>query len=92
MLDEVAANLVATSAPAQRAALMVVVLITGGGFGWLMYRARIQRDAVAAIRRAGGLTYYDWEMREINAPDFNLLVANRKGLPKWQVAHRNDWF
>ncbi len=33
---------------------------------------------------AGGLTYYDWEMREINAPDFNLLVANRNGLPKWR--------
>ncbi len=65
-------------------ALMVIVLITGGGIGWLMYRARVQRDAVAAIQRAGGLTYYDWDMRDINTPDFNLLVANRSRQPKWR--------
>ena len=32
-------------------ALMVLVLITGGGLGWLVYSARIQRDAIAAIQR-----------------------------------------
>ena len=30
------------------------------------------------------MTYYDWEMREINTPDLNLLVANRNSLPKWR--------
>ena len=39
--------------------LMVVVLVIGGGLGWVMQRARVQREAVAAIRRAGGSVLYD---------------------------------
>jgi internalin A len=84
MLDEAPPTLWRRRLRLSVRALMVVVLITGGGLGWLMYRARVQRDAVAAIRRAGGLTYYDWEMRESNTPDFNLLVVNRNGMPKWR--------
>jgi hypothetical protein len=34
--------------------LMVVVLVTGGGLGWVIHRAQVQRDAVAAIKHAGG--------------------------------------
>ena len=43
-------------------ALMVAVLVIGGGMGWAVYRARVQRDAVAAIERAGGRVVYapDW--------------------------------
>lgn len=38
--------------------LLVLVLIVGGWLGWAVRRARIQREAVAAIRRAGGgITY-----------------------------------
>jgi hypothetical protein len=33
--------------------MMVLVLVIGGGLGWIAYRARVQREAVAAIRRAG---------------------------------------
>ncbi len=42
-------------------ALMVLVLIIGGGLGWVLYRARLQRDAVAAIRRVGGEAAYSWQ-------------------------------
>jgi hypothetical protein len=41
--------------------LMTLVLILGAGLGWLVGSARIQREAVAAIRRAGGTVRYDWE-------------------------------
>src|SRR5262249_27354613 len=44
-------------------ALMVLVLITGGGLGWVIHRARVQRDAVATIRRAGGDVAYSWQSR-----------------------------
>jgi hypothetical protein len=99
MLDEAPPTLWRRRLRLSVRALMVVVLITGGGLGWLMYRARVQRDAVAAIRRAGGLTYYDWDMSEINTPDLNLLVPNRNVLPKTrkslpkisQVAYGSDW-
>jgi len=41
-------------------ALMLVVLLLGGGLGWLAYRARVQRQAVAAIEAAGGKVIYRW--------------------------------
>ena len=39
--------------------LMILVLLLGGGLGWVEHRARIQREAVAAIKRAGGSVGYD---------------------------------
>jgi hypothetical protein len=41
--------------------LIVLVLVVGTGLGWLIRSARIQRDAVAAITRAGGSVQYNWE-------------------------------
>jgi hypothetical protein len=38
-----------------------LVLILGGGLGWFIHRARVQREAVAAIRRVGGEVAYSWE-------------------------------
>jgi internalin A len=41
--------------------LIVLVLVIGAGLGWLVRSARIQREAVAAITRAGGVKYkYGW--------------------------------
>ena len=40
-------------------ALMVLVLILGGGLGWIAHRARVQREAVAAIEKAGGKVDYN---------------------------------
>jgi hypothetical protein len=39
-------------------ALIVAVLVIGAGLGWLVRRSHVQRDAVAAISRAGGLVEY----------------------------------
>jgi hypothetical protein len=41
--------------------LMVIVLVLGGGMGWVAYRARVQREAVATIKRAGGEIAYSWQ-------------------------------
>jgi hypothetical protein len=42
-------------------AMMVVILLIGGGLGWFLVRVRTQRDAAAAVKRAGGSISYDWE-------------------------------
>jgi hypothetical protein len=39
-------------------ALMVIVLLIGGWLGWVVYLAKVQREAVAAIKRAGGTVEY----------------------------------
>jgi hypothetical protein len=41
--------------------LIILVLVIGCGFGWIVRMARIQRDAVAAIENTGGHAWYDWE-------------------------------
>src|SRR5262245_4332332 len=52
-------------------ALMVVVLITGGVLGWVIHRARVQREAVAAIRQAGGsVSYHDQSMPRSSGNDW----------------------
>jgi Leucine-rich repeat (LRR) protein len=46
-------------------AMMIVVLGIGCVLGWVAHRARVQRDAVAAIttprRNTRGSVYYDWQ-------------------------------
>lgn len=44
--------------------LIVAVLVIGAGLGWAVRSAQVQRDAVAAIQKAGGLVAYDWEAAE----------------------------
>ncbi len=40
-------------------ALAALVLMLGGGLGWLAHSARVQREAVAAIGREGGVVAYN---------------------------------
>jgi hypothetical protein len=62
-------------------AMMLVVLIAGGSVGWVMYRARVQRDSVIAIQRAGGTVLFDWQWRNsVPAPAGSKLWA-----PNWLV-------
>src|SRR5262245_41378889 len=56
-------------------ALMALVLAIGGGLGWFVHRAQLQRDAVAAILRAGGRVSYDWQ--------WNNGRRIAKGKPRW---------
>lgn len=67
--------------------LMVLVLVLGGGIGWVVNRARVQREAVAAIRRAGGQVRYDEKFlsydKELGGPSWK----------KWLVVHLGiDYF
>jgi internalin A len=57
-------------------ALIDAVLIIGAGMGWLVRRSQAQRDAVAAVKRAGGNVRYEWEYHtpNIKAPPWR---------PKW---------
>jgi hypothetical protein len=45
----------------------------------MVHQARIQREAVAAIERAGGEIMYDWQWKD-NAP-----VQGRPSAPRWLV-------
>jgi hypothetical protein len=44
-------------------ASLALVLVFGGWLGWIVRSGRVQRDAVAAIRRAGGRVWYEWEIQ-----------------------------
>ncbi len=72
-------------------ALMVLVLVLGGWLGWVVHRARVQREVVATIVRAGGRVWYDdvWydEVEVIvDATDGTVLGPKRKSWPPpWLV-------
>lgn len=58
--------------------LMILVLIVGGVLGWIIHRARVRREAVAAIRQAGGTVYYQWQWR-----DGSYDQAAQPAVPGW---------
>ena len=61
-------------------ALIILVLLAGVWLGWLVRSAHTQREAVAAIQRAGGYFEYQWGFRD------GVLVRNeRPWWPKWFV-------
>ncbi len=63
-------------------ALIIMVLTIGGGLGLVVRQSQTQRDAVAAITKAGGIVQYDWEKRS-SGPKSAALVA--------EVAHPMGW-
>jgi internalin A len=64
-------------------AFLALVLVIGGWLGWIVRSGRIQRDAVAAIRRAGGQVWYEWEYQDgrFHMGEFYCPW------PKWLVDH-----
>ena len=76
--------------------LMISVLVLGGGFGWVAHLARIQREAISAIRKAGGSIIYDWqydgaELRVVKGT--NISINEVPGWPRWLVDRLGvDWF
>jgi hypothetical protein len=60
--------------------LLVLVVVIGVWMGWLARSARIQREAVSAITRAGGSVTYDWEWRN-GTP----IPAGKPWAPQWLV-------
>ena len=47
-------------------ALLVLILVVGLWLGWVVHKAREQREAVAALQKFGGFVHYDWEF--VNGP------------------------
>jgi internalin A len=60
--------------------LIVLIFVIGYGLGWIVYCARVQRDAVAAIERAGGNASYNWQ--ESNGQP---VPEAQPWWPKWLV-------
>jgi hypothetical protein len=54
---------------------MLLIVVVAGWLGWICHRARVQREAVAAIERAGGRLSFDWE-------GDSLRLSLRAGMPE----------
>jgi hypothetical protein len=61
-------------------ALMLAVLALGLWLGWRVHLARVQREAVAVIKAAGGQVAFDWEF----APD-GRRIGGGPNAPDWLV-------
>jgi hypothetical protein len=59
--------------------LIVLVLVVGVWLGWLVCGARVQREAVAAIKEAGGWVEYDWERGDAHG------MLGTPWAPQWLV-------
>jgi len=69
-------------------ALMIFVLVSCCGLGWLAHRARAQRDAIAVIRGAGGQFYYDYQYAGATFPK-----SPKSWVPGWlRDAIGDDFF
>jgi Leucine Rich repeat len=44
--------------------MILLVLLVGGWLGWYVRSVRIQREAVAAIEKAEGRVWYNWQYKE----------------------------
>jgi hypothetical protein len=63
--------------------LMILILLLGCVLGWVVHRAQVQRDAVAAIHADGGFVFYDWRWKDGSpAP-----VGNRPWYLTWLEDH-----
>ena len=62
-------------------ALMLLIIVFGCWLSWYVRRVQVQRDALAAIIRAGGSVDYDWEWGNYN-PDI-IDYNGRPRMPKW---------
>ena len=62
-------------------ALLVLILVLACWLGWFVRTARLQREAVAAVKKAGGFVWYDWEWKN---GDY-VQGIQRPPRPKWLV-------
>ena len=60
--------------------MILLVLVIGGWLGWIVRNARIQREAVAAIEKAGGTVAYNWEWN-----NGNRIPRGKPWAPRWLV-------
>jgi hypothetical protein len=60
--------------------LLVIVLVIAVWLGWVVNKARRQREAVAALQKFGGFVHYDWEF--VNGP-VKVPQGNLLWMPSW---------
>ena len=60
--------------------LLVLIVLIAACLGWVVHRARAQRDAVAAILKLQGTVKYDWERK-----DARNLPNGKPWWPGWLV-------
>ena len=60
--------------------MIALVLVIGVWLGWLVRSTRIQREAVAAIERAGGKVSYNWEWS-----DAKPTPTGKPWAPRWLI-------
>jgi hypothetical protein len=58
--------------------LIVLVLVIGVWLGWIVRSAQIERDAVAAVVKAGGGVHYDWAWSNGKS-----LPGGKPWAPRW---------
>ena len=74
-------------------ALMILVLLLGGLFGWVVHPAHVQRVAVAAIRHGGGHVSYDWQLKRLRNGVIRFDPKGRPKAPKWLIDYLgHDYF
>ncbi len=74
-------------------ALMILFVMFGGLLGWVVHLAHAQRDAVAAIRSAGGHVAYNWQLKRLPNGNAQLDPKGRPKAPKWLVDYLGpDYF
>ncbi len=61
-------------------ALMILVLILGGGVGWVVHRVQVKREAFAAVEKAGGNITLDWEWI-----DGRFVPKGNSWCPEWLI-------
>ncbi len=61
-------------------AMMVLVLVVGGGIGWFAHRVERQQRAVAAVQRIAGHVLYDFEWH-----DDELTLDGKSWAPDWLI-------
>jgi hypothetical protein len=62
--------------------LTEMILLSACGMGWMAYRARVQREAVAAVRRVNGGVRYEWQAV---SKDGLIVYDSSPRAPKWLV-------
>jgi hypothetical protein len=64
---------------------MLTVLVAGLGLAWIVHRAHVQRDAIAAIQACGGQVTYDWQLKKLPNGNSQLDPKGRPHGPAWLV-------
>ena len=73
--------------------MMIFVLLLGGVLGWVVHLAHVQRDAVSAIRSAGGHATYDWQIKRLPNGVVRLDPTGRPWAPSWLLSYLGpDYF